>query len=103
MGYLKFDVLHPLRCYHCQRYGHPFHLRKGKHRCPRCGNPHSVENRPISQTSPFQLHCVNCEGSHSVSYGGCPVKILHAKIRHAVNSNISHKDAAKNLRRKLVC
>ena len=56
----------PIRCFKCQRFGHPATGCRHKERCVRCGDSHSFDRCPQKVT----LKCINCGGPHSAAYGG---------------------------------
>ena len=92
---VKVDVYipNPLRCYHCQVFGH--HENKcGRHAvCCNCGEP---EHCAPSGVCDKPAKCVNCSGNHPANSKQCPQwekekKILKIKC---VN-NLSFPDARK--------
>ena len=67
----------PQRCYKCNRYGHTKDKCRGKPCCPKCGGrDHDYSTCPNNTRK-----CVNCQGSHSAAFGGCPIYKQEAKIQ----------------------
>ena len=61
-------VADPLRCYHCQRYGHLAKVCKGKETCPKC----SEEGHSSSACQAESAKCASCKGDHEVWSRTCP-------------------------------
>lgn len=84
----------PLRCYSCQRYGHVAESCRSRRRCSRCGKEHAYDACPLESAATSSFHCVNCGGSHSAAYGGCPSLKRQARVNTlSVLENISRKEA----------
>lgn len=80
----------PVRCYRCQKLGHTTISCNNEPRCA-CGKqPH--EDSPC-ESSPV---CVNCNGSHSAGYKGCPAyKTEFAIQKIRVTEKLSYFEAKK--------
>jgi hypothetical protein len=70
----------PVRCYHCQGFGHMTGTCKQTPRCPKCGDPH-----PVQECEAEKLTCPNCSGPHHARDPSCP-KYAAAKERIAQRS-----------------
>jgi hypothetical protein len=97
LGYMAFSVKpfvpSPLRCFHCQRYGHIADVCKSKIICPRCSGTHKFSDCPQTEK-----RCSNCHGDHSASYGGCPEKKRVTNIlKLSVANQIPIAEAKKQL------
>ena len=97
IGFLqvKVDVYipNPLRCYHCQVFGH--HENKcGRHAvCCNCGEP---EHRSPSGVCDKPAKCVNCSGDHPANTKQCPQWEKEKKIlKIKCENNLSFPDARK--------
>ncbi|XP_055928544.1 uncharacterized protein LOC129981451 [Argiope bruennichi] len=78
-GYIRLPVRpyipNPLRCFHCQRFGHSKMNCRGSLTCARCaGKGHD------SQECSAQEKCVNCSGNHPSYSRSCPRWILEKQI-----------------------
>ena len=105
IGYVRYPVeLHiprPLRCYHCQTYGH--HTTRCPKLtespiCPKCSDPH--DGKTCEVQDPNYL-CANCKGPHPVWYRTCPVyetetKICEFKVRNDLISRGSKGNPQEN-------
>ena len=97
IGFLqvKVDVYipNPLRCYHCQVFGH--HENKcGRHAvCCNCGEPeHCAPSGVCDKTA----KCVNCSGDHPANSKQCPQWEKEKKIlKIKCENNLSFPDARK--------
>ena len=92
---VKVDVYipNPLRCYHCQVFGH--HENKcGRHAvCCNCGEP---EHCAPSGVCDKPAKCVNCSGNHPASSKQCPQWEKEKKIlKIKCENNLSFPDARK--------
>jgi len=94
-GYLKCSVRpyipNPLRCFHCQRYGHSKNSCRGTMTCARCAAP--GHNSDECQAPP---KCINCQGNHPSYAKSCPKWKTEKEIQTVkVNQNISYQEARK--------
>ena len=92
---VKVDVYipNPLRCYHCQVFGH--HENKcGRHAvCCNCGEP---EHCAPSGVCDKPAKCVNCYGNHPANSKQCPQWEKEKKIlKIKCENNLSFPDARK--------
>uniref|UniRef100_A0A1L8D7H7 Uncharacterized protein n=1 Tax=Nyssomyia neivai TaxID=330878 RepID=A0A1L8D7H7_9DIPT len=69
-------VPEPIRCFQCQRYGHFRASCESTAICSRCSEP---EHRPGPCKQGHK--CINCGGSHSAAWKGCPVYKEEREIR----------------------
>ena len=97
IGFLqvKVDVFipNPLRCYHCQVFGH--HENKcGRHAvCCNCGEP---EHCAPSGVCDKPAKCVNCSGNHPANSKQCPQWEKEKKIlKIKCENNLLFPDARK--------
>ena len=97
IGFLqvKVDVYipNPLRCYHCQVFGH--HENKcGRHAvCCNCGEP---EHCAPSGVCDKPAKCVNCSGDHPANSKQCPQWEKEKKIlKIKCENSLSFPDARK--------
>jgi hypothetical protein len=72
LGYLncklKPFIPSPLRCFHCQKYGHTkFNCKRLKETCPRCGTEGHSNDK-----CERDFKCINCAGNHPAYFKGCP-------------------------------
>ena len=93
---VKVDVYipNPLRCYHCQVFGH--HENKcGRHAvCCNCGEP---EHCAPSGVCDKPAKCVNCSGNHPANSKQCPQREKEKKIlKIKCENNLSFPDARKS-------
>ncbi|GBN22722.1 hypothetical protein AVEN_68056-1 [Araneus ventricosus] len=94
-GYIRLSVRtyipNPLRCFQCQRFGHPKTSCRGTLTCARCaevGHESTDCNRAEK--------CVNCKGEHTSLSRNCPAwkqekEIISTKIK----KRISYQEARK--------
>ena len=68
----------PLRCFHCQQYGHGAHWKGGckqKKVCKRCGGEHDNRTQVDRDTKPIYCkrdkHCIHCREPHEVGDKEC--------------------------------
>ena len=92
---VKVDVYipNPLRCYHCQVFGH--HENKcGRHAvCCNCGE---LEHCAPSGVCDKPAKCVNCSGNHPANSKQCPQWEKEKKIlKIKCENNLSFPDARK--------
>lgn len=100
VGYLKVKVEvyvpNPLRCYHCQKFGHHEEQCKAEYRrCAKCGVESSVSQHKPEQC-PGPAKCCNCGGEHETTSKTCPTwkkekEILKVKY----TENVSFPEARK--------
>lgn len=62
----------PPLCFHCYRWNHVNTQCKFSQRCYKCGKSHTTET--CKAANPI-THCLNCNGSHSTAYKGCPARL----------------------------
>ena len=95
VGYLSVPIKpyipNPLRCFHCQRFGHHRDKCKSSAVCEKCGNTdHSKENCEADPT------CVNCKGKHEASSKNCPSWKKEKEIsRIKTEQNLTYPQARK--------
>jgi hypothetical protein len=66
------------QCYKCRRWGdHIAKNCKSKERCARCGAEHQTKDCTVEREA---FKCVNCKGSHSAAYRGCPYRKTAQKV-----------------------
>jgi cellular nucleic acid-binding protein len=74
------DIIEPLQCYNCQRYGHVGeHCRQGQEglRCARCGGKHRL--RECKERD--KTYCVPCDSNtHSSHDKACPEQAKQAQF-----------------------
>ena len=92
---VKVDVYipNPLRCYHCQVFGH--HENKcGRHAvCCNCGEPKHCAPSGVCDKP---AKCVNCSGNHPANSKQCPQWEKEKKIlKIKCENNLSFPDARK--------
>ena len=88
----------PIRCYHCQRYGHKANSCNSRLRCPMCSKNHSYEkctNKNRNKENQKAV-CANCNNNHPASYKGCR-KYQEAKsiIKIQTKGKLSYAEAVK--------
>lgn len=98
LGYLSFQVKPyirpPLRCYHCQGYGHVASVCRFKRKCGKCGGDHKFED--CTATS---LCCPNCGENHSSAYKGCRSYATAVEVRKVMaNDKVSYAEAVKRVK-----
>lgn len=64
---------HIIQCHKCQGFGHTSKRCNLQTRCVKCGDEHLFANCP-SKGPDYTPKCANCNGSHTASYGQCPVQ-----------------------------
>ena len=85
-------IPNPLRCHHCQKYGHHEDRCSKDPICSKCGQ---VAEHPESQCR-NELHCVNCGEKHSADSKECQVWHKEKEIlRLKFTRNISFIEARK--------
>jgi hypothetical protein len=97
-GYLNIKVEayipNPLRCFQCNRFGHPKDRCKRKACCARCGSLEHTSDKECNK----QPHCVNCEGGHSSFSKDCPKWKEEKEIqRIRTTQNISFHQARQQV------
>uniref|UniRef100_A0A0A9YL51 Nucleic-acid-binding protein from transposon X-element n=1 Tax=Lygus hesperus TaxID=30085 RepID=A0A0A9YL51_LYGHE len=75
-----------IQCLRCQSYGHTKNYCNQAERCVRCDSQHATEKCPQPSSTPPV--CVNCKGSHTANYKGCPE---HKKLQLATNRPTNKK------------
>ncbi len=94
-GYLRLPVSlyvpQPLRCYHCQKYGHHKSQCKNKPACQVCsGEGHD------DRTCGNKPHCRNCGEDHAPSSKACSKWVQEKEIcKIKTEQNISYPEARK--------
>ena len=84
-------VPNPLRCFHCQRFGHHKDKCKCKLVCARCGGEGHEADGCLKNTQ-----CFNCKGEHFASAKTCPKWISEKEIQTIkYTRNISYPEARK--------
>jgi hypothetical protein len=97
-GYMNIKVEpyipNPLRCFQCNRFGHPKDKCKRKACCARCGSLEHTDDRECHLTP----HCVNCEGDHSAFSKDCPKWKEEKEIQRVkITQNISFQQARQQV------
>ena len=84
-------IPNPMRCFHCQKFGHSSNNCKNPQLCAKCGTEgHLFDN------CPGQPFCVNCKGSHPSSSKNCPMFIKEKEIQaYKIDHNVSFPEARK--------
>ncbi|XP_064461770.1 uncharacterized protein LOC135371732 [Ornithodoros turicata] len=95
VGYLTAEVRpyipNPLRCFKCNRFGHPSDACRGSACCARCSRQDhdSKECRGPD-------HCVNCAGDHPSYSRSCPNWKFEKEVMHIkVTQKLSYPEARK--------
>lgn len=100
IGYNRHKVYpyvpQPMRCSHCQRFGHTkARCNKTVPTCPFCSQQHTYDVCPNKQDRPKAL-CVNCRGQHSSAYRGCPkYRETELTMRVRADKHLKFKDSHK--------
>ena len=97
-GYLNIKVdpyiPNPLRCFQCNRFGHPKDRCKRDATCGRCGSSEHADDRQCQLTP----RCVNCDGEHSSFSKDCPKWKEEKEIqRIKITQNISFQQARQQV------
>ena len=93
--YVKEYIPRPMRCYHCQAYGHQAKQCYAQEKCPKCSGNHSYDkcqkvDKPI---------CPNCKGDHSAGHKLCPKFVqVQNTLELSVKQKMSYAQAAKKLK-----
>lgn len=74
--YKVVEFFSPTQCFRCQRFGHLAKNCRGPVRCKACAGPHAYSECNTKK----ERRCVNCNGAHASTYGGCPRRI--AAVEH---------------------
>ncbi|XP_064465416.1 uncharacterized protein LOC135376915 [Ornithodoros turicata] len=95
VGYLTTEVRpyipNPLRCFKCNRYGHPSDACRGSACCARC----SKQDHDSKQCEGPD-HCVNCAGDHPSYSRSCPKWKFEKEVMHIkVTQKLSYPEARK--------
>jgi len=97
-GYREFDVKDfipkPLRCFHCQGFGHTAKFcKRSVPCCPRCSGKHFFNQ---CTAEPEQVKCRNCGLQHSAAYKGCPkYGWVKDSLKTAVRTSKSYAEVFK--------
>ena len=102
LGYKKVNIKqfipHPIRCLHCQSFGHIAANCRSKVKCPLCAGNHKFENCK----SRDQKLCANCKQNHSAAYKGCDAFVKAKEIKQISHINkISYAEATKVYKDKI--
>ena len=94
VGYVRVKVRafipSPMRCFSCQKYGHPRTRCNGRPTCSRCASTDHTDENCDSDT----LRCVNCGGGHSSYDRSCPAYKREQEINSIkATRNISFREA----------
>jgi hypothetical protein len=97
-GYLNIKVEpyipNPLRCFQCNKFGHPKDRCKRKACCARCGSLEHTSDAECKNTP----HCVNCDGEHSSFSKDCPKWKEEKEIQRVrITQNISFHQARQQV------
>ena len=98
----------PLRCYHCQRYGHKAIHCNGKERCSICSESHPVQKCPQMNKNKDEKEnkCANCKGNHPASYRGCPnykeAKVI-TRTQFTAQTKMTYSQAIKKVKECKEC
>ena len=90
----KVDVYipNPLRCYHCQMFGHHKHKCGRQAVCVNCGMPEHCPSGECQRPA----KCANCSGDHPANSKQCPTWEKEKKIlKIKCEQNISFPEARK--------
>ena len=89
---VKRYIPNPLRCFHCQEFGHSKKFCKKNLRCWRCGK----EGHDGNDCSSESKCCVNCKGEHYSSSKTCPVWTLEKEIQRVkTEKNLPYGEAKR--------
>ncbi|KAK6186632.1 hypothetical protein SNE40_005921 [Patella caerulea] len=94
-GFLAIPVTpyipNPLRCFHCQRFGHSKNVCKGKAVCARCG-----QDGHESISCQLDHNCINCKGTHFAYSRECPIWKKEKQVQQVkTEKNIPYPEARK--------
>ena len=82
----------PLRCYHCQMFGHHEHKCGRQAVCVNCGMPEHCPSGECQRPA----KCANCSGDHPANSKQCPTWEKEKKIlKIKCEQNISFPEARK--------
>jgi hypothetical protein len=103
IGYTPFVVKPyfppPIRCDHCQRFGHTRPVCKQNIRCSFCSGEHGYLACPQNKKTDSPK-CANCNGDHSAAFRECPTYLLVAKaLRIRAEGGLPFKHAIDKARR----
>ena len=85
-------IPNPLRCFHCQKFGHSKKFCKGPLTCWKCGS----EGHDGSECTAETTRCLNCKGDHCASSKSCPIWIQEKEIqRIKTEKGLSYGDARR--------
>ena len=87
----------PIRCGHCQKYGHrTTKCRQKDDICPKCSKNHPYEKCTVTEYK--DLKCPNCGDNHNAAYKRCrKYKDVNKTLVLSTRSNITYAEAAKKL------
>lgn len=74
-NYVKPRTMRGVQCFNCQEYGHVSRNCGQPFRCVKCDQNHGKDE--CSKPTEAAPVCVNCKGSHTASYRGCPAAELY--------------------------
>lgn len=82
---------HVTQCHKCQGFGHTSKRCNLQTHCVKCGNDHLFVDCP-SKGIQYPAKCANCQGTHTASYGQCPIQqeqrdLLRQKLRNKQTIN----------------
>ncbi len=101
----KLFIPKPLRCFHCQLFGHTAKSCRGKITCPRCAANHDIKVCPLFTNTNIDnslpkpsLKCRNCGEKHSAGYRNCSAYHKAVQITEIKTSNkISYAAATRQV------
>ena len=84
-------IPNPMRCFNCQKFGHPSDKCSLPKRCAKCGTEGHEFDSCTKQPS-----CVNCEGCHPSSSKLCPRFVKEKEIQtYKTDNNVSFPEARR--------
>lgn len=98
IGFLSFQVKPyirpPLRCFHCQGYGHVASVCRSKRKCGKCGGDHKYE-----ECDAASMCCPNCGENHSSAYKGCRMYATAVEVQKVRTiDKISYAEAVRRVK-----
>ena len=91
----------PIRCFHCQKFGHKAHQCRSAVKCPICSGRHLFADCDAQRNDENKRKavCPNCKGDHPASYRGCKMYQEAKSIKQIqVSKSLSYADAVKTFR-----